>query len=157
MIRGSRMHQRTPSPPLISPVVQPLRGRVQEEVGSPEHGDRHSNDAEQCEACAVARSGAAGSVGPWLADATVTVDTEVAVISGPWIAGQVIVPRQHIGGLEELSLPRRAQVLAAIRRAAAGVSAGEPGSPARVIVSTDSPASVSHVCFHVLPSDDTAP
>ena len=44
-----------------------IRGHVQEEVGSPEHGDRHSNDAEQCEACAVARSGAAGSVGPWLA------------------------------------------------------------------------------------------
>jgi diadenosine tetraphosphate (Ap4A) HIT family hydrolase len=69
----------------------------------------------------------------------------------------VIVPREHIGGLEELSLPRRAQVLAAIRRAAAVVGTGEPGSPARVVVSTDSPASASHVCFHVLPPDGTAP
>ena len=127
---------------------------MQQEVGSP---DRHSIDAEQCEACAVARSGAAGDVGSWLAGATVTVDTDVVVISGPSIAGQVIVPLQHIGSLEELSLPRRAQVLAAIRRAAAAVGTGEPGSPARVVVSTDSPASASHVCFHVLPSDDISP
>jgi hypothetical protein len=130
---------------------------VQQEVGSPQHADERSSDAERCEACAVARSGAAGGVGSWLAGATVTVDTDVVVISGPRIAGQVIVPRQHIGGLEELSLPRRAQVLAAIRRAAAVVGTGEPRSPARVVVSTDSPASASHVCFHVLPSDDTVP
>jgi hypothetical protein len=127
---------------------------VQQEVGSP---DRHSTDAEQCEACAVVRSGAAGDVGPWLAGAMVTVDTDVVVISGPRIAGQVIVPRQHIGSLEELSLARRAQVLAAIRRASAAVGTGEPRSPARVVVSTDSPASASHVCFHVLPSDDMSP
>ena len=130
---------------------------MQQGLGSPQHADQHSSDAERCEACAVARSGAAGGIGSWLAGATVTVDTDVVVISGPRIAGQVIVPRQHIGGLEELPLPRRAQVLAAIRRAAAVVGAGEPRSPARVVVSTDSPASASHVCFHVLPPDDTAP
>jgi hypothetical protein len=130
---------------------------VQQDVGSPPHVDQHSSNAEQCEACAVARSGAAGGVGSWLVGATVTVDTDVVVISGPRIAGQVIVPRQHIGGLEELSLPRRAQVLAAIRRAAAVVGTGEPRSPAGVVVSTDSPASASHVCFHVMPSDDTGP
>ena len=130
---------------------------MQQEVGSPQHADEHSSEAERCEACAVARSGATGDVGSWLAGATVTVDTDVVVISGPRIAGQVIVPRQHVGGLEELSLPRRAHVLAAIRRATAAVGAGEPRSPARVVVSTDSPASASHVCFHVLPSDDVAP
>jgi hypothetical protein len=130
---------------------------VQEEVGSPQHADQHSSDAERCEACAVARSGAAGGVGAWLAGAMVTVDTDVVVISGPPIAGQLIVPRQHIGGLEELSLPRRAQVLAAIRRAAAAVGTGGPRSPARVVASTDSPASASHVCFHVLPSEDIGP
>ena len=130
---------------------------MQQELGSPQHADQHSRDVERCEACAVARSGAAGGVGSWLAGATVTVDTDVVVISGPWIAGQVIVPRQHIGGLEELSLPRRAQVLAAIRRAAAVVGAGELRSPPQVVVSTNSPASASHVCFHVLLSDDTAP
>jgi diadenosine tetraphosphate (Ap4A) HIT family hydrolase len=69
----------------------------------------------------------------------------------------LIVPRQHIGGLEELALPARAQVLAAIRRAAGVVATGEPGSAARVVVSTDAPASVSHVCFHVLPPDGPAP
>jgi hypothetical protein len=135
-----------------------MRGRgVQQGVGSPQPVDRHSSDAEQCEACAVARSGAACDLGSWLAGATVTVDTDVVVISGPRIAGQVIVPRQHIGGLEELPLPRRAQVLAAIRRAAAVVGTRELRSPTRVVVSTDSPASASHVCFHVLPPDDTGP
>jgi hypothetical protein len=129
---------------------------VQQEVGPPVRAGQRSSDAERCEACAVARSGAAGGVGSWLAGATVTVDTDVVVISGPRIAGQVIVPRQHIGGLEELPPPRRAQVLAAIRRAAAAVGTEEPRSPARVVVSTGPPASASHVCFHVLPSDDTA-
>ena len=130
---------------------------MQQEVGSPQHADQDSSDAERCEACAVARSGAAGGVGSWLAGAEVTVETDVVVISGPRIAGQVIVPRQHIGGLEQLSLPCRARVLAAIRRAAAAVGTGELRSPARVVVSTDSPASASHVCFHVLPSEDLAP
>ena len=130
---------------------------MQQGLGSPQHADQHSADAERCEACAVARSGAARGVGPWLAGATVTVEADVVVISGPRIAGRVIVPRQHVGGLEELPLPRRAQVLAAIRRAAGVVGAGEPRSPVRVVVSTDSPASASHVCFHVLPPDSTAP
>ena len=130
---------------------------MQEEGDAPQHADQPSSDAERCEACAVARTGAAGGIGSWLAGATVTVGTDVVVISGPPIAGRLIVPRQHIGGLEELSLPRRAQVLAAIRRAAAAVGAGERLSPPRVVVSMDSPASASHVCFKVLPSDDAAP
>ena len=126
-------------------------------LSSPEREDQHSDDAALCEACAVARSGAAHGVGPWLAGATVTVESDVVVISGPLIPGRVVVPHQHIGGLEELPLPRRAQVLAAIRRAAGVVGAGDPRSPARVVVSRESPASASHVCFHVLPPDGAAP
>jgi len=154
VIRGSEIIVAQPSPQLTSPAVRPLRGLGVQGVGSPQHPDQH---AERCEACALARSGAASGVGSRLAGATVTVGTDVVVISGPQIAGRVIVPRQHIGGLEELSLPRRAQVLAAIRRAAAVVGTGEPQTPARVVASTDSPGSASHVCFHVLPPDDTAP
>ena len=86
-----------------------------------------------------------------------TVESDVVVISGPHIVGRVVVPQQHIGGLEELPMPARAQVLAAIRRAAEVVGARDPGSPARVVVSTDSPASASHVSFHVLPPDLAAP
>jgi hypothetical protein len=130
---------------------------VQHGLGSQEHVEQHSADAERCLACDVARSGAASDVGAWLAGATVTVEADVVVISGPRISGRVIVPRQHIGGLEELPLARRAQVLAAIRRAAGVLGTGEPWSPARVVVSTDSPASASHVCFHVLAPDDTVP
>ncbi len=129
---------------------------MQHGLGSPQRTGQHSADTGRCEACAVARSGAARGVGPWLAGATVTVEADVVVISGPQIPGRVVVPHQHIGGLEELPLPRRAQVLAAIRRAAGEVGAGNPGSPVRVVVSTDSPASASHVCFHVLPPDGTS-
>jgi hypothetical protein len=135
-----------------------MRGlRVQHGLGSPQRADQHTTDAGRCEACAVARSGVARGVGEWHADATVTVEADVVVISGPRIAGRMVVPHQHVGGLEELPLPRRAQVLAAIRRAAAVVGAGDPRSPARVVVSTESPASASHVCFHVLPPDGPTP
>ncbi len=130
---------------------------MQHGLAPPERADQYSADAGACEACAVARSGAACGVGPWLDGATLTVETDVVVISGPQIAGRMIVPHQHIRGLEELPLPGRAQVLAAIRRAAGMLGAGDPWSPARVVVSTESPASVSHVCFHVLPPDGTAP
>lgn len=126
-------------------------------LSSPEREDQQSDDAGPCEACAVASSGAARGVGPWLAGATVTVESDVVVISGPLIPGRVVVPHQHVGGLEELPLPRRAQVLAAIRRAAGVVGGRDPRSPARVVVSTESPASASHVCFHVLPPDPAAP
>jgi hypothetical protein len=131
---------------------------VQHGLGSPPHADRHSAETEKCEACAVARSGAACGVVPWLNGATVTVEAAVILISWPRIAGRLIVPRHHIGGLEELPLARRAEVLAAIRRASGVVGLEEPPSAqARVIVSTDSPASASHVCFRVLPPDATAP
>ncbi len=126
-------------------------------LSSPEREDQHSDDAALCEACALARSGAAQGVGPWLAGATVTVESDVVVISGPLLPGRVVLPHQHIGGLEELPLPRRAQVLAAIRRAAGVVGEGDPRSPARVVVSRESPASAAHVCFHVLPPDGEAP
>jgi hypothetical protein len=158
VIRGGRIHQGTALAQVISAAVRPLREHgVQQEVGSPQHADEGPSDAEPCEACDVARSGVAGGTGSSLADATVTVGTDVVVISGPPIGGQLIVPRQHIGGLEELSLPQRAQVLAAIRRATAAVGAGEHEPAPRVLVSTDSPASASHVCFLVARSDDAAP
>jgi hypothetical protein len=130
---------------------------LQHGLSSPQRADQHPAGAGPCEACAVARSGAACGVGAWIAGAEVAVESDVVVISGPLIAGRVVVPHQHIGGLEDLPLPRRAQVLAAIRRAAAVVGAGDPRSPARVIVSRDSPASASHVCFHVLPPIPAAP
>jgi hypothetical protein len=130
---------------------------VQHGLSSPQRADQYSGGAGGCEACAVACSGAVSGVGAWLSGAEVTVESDVVVISGPRIAGRVVVPHEHIGSLEELPLPRRALVLAAIRRVAAVVGAGDPRALTRVVVSTDSPASASHVCFHVLPTDGAAP
>ncbi len=126
---------------------------MQDGRGSPERAEEDSTGDGPCDACAVAESGAAAGDGPWLTDAEVAVESDVFVLSGPLISGRVVVPHEHIGGLEELSTLRRGQVLAAIRRAAAVVGEADPRSPARVVVSTASPASPSHVSFHVLPPD----
>jgi len=82
---------------------------------------------------------------------------DIVVISCPGLDGLVVVPRQHIGGLEELSALRRAHVLAAIRRATRSVLERNPGSETRVVVMTDPPASEGHACFHVLPSGSEDP
>ena len=81
------------------------------------------------------------------------VDDDVVVISGPGTEGWVVVPRRHVTVLEELPVLRRANVLAALRRAAQSVRVRNPGSAARVVAITDLPTSEGHVCFHVSPSD----
>jgi len=85
------------------------------------------------------------------------VDEDVVVISEPKLEGWVVVPRRHVSVLEELSILRRANVLAALRRAAQSVRARNPGSPARVVAMTDLPTSEGHVCFHVVPGDSGKP
>jgi len=85
------------------------------------------------------------------------VDEDVVVFSGPELDGLVVVPRQHVGGLEELPDLRRARVLAALRRATRSVRERNPGSVTRVVVMTDPPASEGHVSFHVLPDSSEDP
>ena len=85
------------------------------------------------------------------------VDEDVVVISGPGLDGLVVVPRQHIGGLEELPVSRRAHVLAALRRATWSVLERNPGTATKVVEMTDPPASEGHACFHVLPSGSDNP
>ena len=162
--QGELLHQRSldrpkPTPPkLKSPTSQSSRGLgLQDNLSSQSPAEQASESEEGCEACAVVRSGVACGVGSWLTGAEVAVESDVVVISGPRITGRVIVPYQHIGALDELPPPGRAHVLAAVRRAVTIVSAGDAQTQARVILSTDSPASSSHVSFHVLPPDPTAP
>ncbi len=159
--KGELLHQRsrdrpklTP-PKLKSPTTQSSRGLgLQDSLSSQSQADQASESDERCEACALVRSGVvACGVGSWLAGAEVAVESDVVVISGPHITGRVVVPHQHIGTLDELPPPGRAHVLAAVRRAVTVVSAGDAQTQARVILSTDSPASSSHVSFHVLPQD----
>ena len=83
------------------------------------------------------------------------VDDDVVVISGAELDGLVVLPRHHIGGLEELSITSRANVLAAVRRAARSVKEKSPWSAASLLHSPISPASQGHMCIRVLPGRRT--
>ena len=114
--------------------------------------------AEPCQTCAVAHqlagqstSGGAGCVAKVVDEDAVVVEDAV-VMSGPQLGGLIVLPRRHVSGLEELPPPRRARVLAALRHATRLVRDANQGAASRVVVMTDPPASVGHVCFHVLPS-----
>jgi hypothetical protein len=110
-----------------------------------------------CHSCTIAQWAAGHSPRSVAAYVAEDVDEDVVVISGPEFDGLVVVPRQHIGGLEELSVLRRAHVLAALRRATRSVLERNPGSATRVVVMTDPPASEGHRCFHVLPRGSEDP
>jgi diadenosine tetraphosphate (Ap4A) HIT family hydrolase len=111
----------------------------------------------ECRFCAIAQSVAGHSTQRLDAYVVEDVDDDVIVISGPELDGLVVVPRQHISGLEELPVLRRAHVLAALRRATRSVLEANPGATTSVVVKTDPPASEGHACFHVLPSGSEAP
>ncbi|MFZ0249229.1 MAG: hypothetical protein WAL61_04735 [Acidimicrobiales bacterium] len=81
------------------------------------------------------------------------VDDDVVVISGPEFKGLVVLPRLHIVNLEALSTSCRANVLAALQRAARVVREENPWSEARIFVLTDLPGSEGHLCIRVLPGD----
>lgn len=114
--------------------------------------------AGECQSCAMAQLVAGrGTQNATAAHVAVDVDDDVVVMSGPELDGLVVVPLQHIGGLEELSDLPRAHVLAALRRATQWVLEANPGSVTRVVVMTGPPASQGHVCFHVLPKGSEDP
>jgi hypothetical protein len=110
-----------------------------------------------CRSCAIAQSVAGHSTQRLDAYVTEDVDEDVIVISVPELDGLVVVPRQHVSGLEELPVLRRAHVLAALRRATRSVLETYPGTATSVVVMTDPPGSEGHACFHVLPSGSEAP
>src|SRR5579863_609122 len=69
-----------------------------------------------CSSCALAGSAdqSARLTAGYVAEA---IDEEAVVVSRPGLEGLMVVPRQHISGLDELPGPRRARLLAALRRA----------------------------------------
>jgi hypothetical protein len=124
---------------------------VDQERGlSPLHG--HDVAYRKCRSCALARSAGAQGAESLVGYVAEAVDEEAVVISRPGLDGLVVLPRQHISGLEELSVPRRASLLAALRRATESVRDRNPGWTSRVVVMTDPPASEGHVCFEVVRS-----
>lgn len=122
----------------------------QERVLSPLRG--HDVAYGECRSCAIARSAGVQGTGSLVGYVAEAVDEEAVVISRPGLDGLVVLPRQHIGGLEELPVRRRASVLAALRRATEWVRDRNPGWTSRVVVMTDPPASRGHVCFEVVRS-----
>lgn len=82
---------------------------------------------------------------------TEEIDDDVVVIREPDLEGLVVVPRQHISGIDDMSTLGRAHLLAALRRVAQSVQERNPGSATRIVVMTEAPATKGHVCFHVMP------
>lgn len=111
----------------------------------------------ECRSCAIAQGVPDQGTRSAATYVVEDVDEDAVVISGPELHGLVVVPRQHIGGLEELPVLRRANVLAALRRAARSVLERNPGSATRVVVMTGPPASEGHTCFHVMPNGSEDP
>ena len=83
-------------------------------------------------------------------EVTEDVDRYVVMISGSGLDGLVVVPRQHIGGLEDLPAAYRACILATLRRATQSLQERNPGSATRIVALTDLPSSKGHVCFRVV-------
>lgn len=120
--------------------------------GSSRPGSESGISAGGCRSCALSLWVA--NEGPTNPDAYVAddVDENVVVVSSPAFDGLVVIPREHIGGLGELSVVRRAQVLAALRRASRLVQERNPDMKTKVVVMSDPPASAGHACYHVLPT-----
>ena len=111
---------------------------------------RDTTQAEECRSCVIAQrvtDDGMRSVAPYVAN-----DVDDVVISEPALDGLMVIPRQHIRGLEDLSVLGRAHLLAVLRRVTQSVRERNPGSSTRIVVTTDAPATQDHVCFHVAPS-----
>jgi len=106
--------------------------------------------AGECRSCVIAQwatDDGMRSMAPYVAK-----DVDDVVISEQELEGLVVIPRQHIRGLEDLTVLDRAHLLAALRRVTQSVQERNPGSSTRIVVTTDAPATQDHVCFHVAPS-----
>lgn len=115
------------------------------------------NLVPECRSCAIAQSVAGGGTSGEDSYVAVDIDPDAVVVRGPDFAGFLVVPRQHVSGLEKLPVPPRAHVLAALQRATRLVLERNPGLATRVVVLTDPPASEDHPCYNVLPCGSAAP
>jgi hypothetical protein len=95
---------------------------------------REAIPRDQCEFCATADRAIDG----------------VVVFSGSELEGVLVVPQSHVDGLEDLSVPHRANLLAAVQRATREVSDGIPVSGPKIEVLTDRPGSLGHIGIHVM-------
>jgi hypothetical protein len=113
--------------------------------------------ALECRCCAIAQRAAEHGGQTVTGNVTEDVNEDVVMISGPEFDGLLVVPRQHVSGLEELSVSGRGLLLATLQRASKLVQARHPGSATRVVPTTVPPGSPGHVCFQVLASASDEP
>ena len=116
-----------------------------------------SISAGQCRSCAISLWVAGKGTDSVDAFVIEDVNEGVVVVSGLDFEGLVVIPRMHIGVLDELSVVHRAQVLAALQRANRTVQERYPGKTTTVVAMTDPPASEAHTCYQVLPSGQADP
>lgn len=120
--------------------------------GLSRYTDRDMTQEGECRTCAMVQRLMDDDPRGRSASVSVDIDQDVLVISGPELQGLVVVPRHHVGSLDELSDPDRARVLAALRHATRSVLERNSGSATTVVATTDPPASEGHVCFRVQPA-----
>jgi diadenosine tetraphosphate (Ap4A) HIT family hydrolase len=124
---------------------------VDEDQGLSPHSEENVTHARECRTCTIARRLARHDPQRKSAE-------DAFVLNEPELDGLVVLPYEHVGGLDELSDRSRARVLAALRRATRSVLEKNPGTTTTtIIVMTDPPASEGHTCFHVLPRDRGEP
>jgi len=103
---------------------------------------------ESCRSCAILRSVANGEETRYAIE---TANDQAVVLSGPELTGLLVLPKQCVGGIEELSPVHRAEVLAAVRLATRLVREGNLGLASRIVVMNDSTKAAGHVTFEVVP------
>jgi hypothetical protein len=107
--------------------------------------------AERCRCCAILQSVANPNRGEGTPYVIEAANDQAVVLSGPELTGLLVLPRQCVGGIEELSPVHRAEVLAAVRLATRLVREGHLGADSRIVVMNDSTKAAGHVRFEVVP------
>jgi hypothetical protein len=108
--------------------------------------------AEGCRSCEIVQWVAGQSLVEGSELVGETANEDAVMLSGPQLAGLVVIPRRCVSGLEELPPLGRAHVLAAVRRATLLVRDGDEGPTTRIVATTDSSSPKGHVSFQVLPT-----
>ena len=150
LFRGFAVSSR-PLPAHVTKVLQLNKGGITSSNAG--HGwsllSGQGSLASDCRCCGIAQL-----VADFGASRDVSEDDhDVAVISGSRVDEMVVIPRQHVVGLEDLPAAHRACVLATLRRLTRSIQERNPGSAARIVPLTDLPLSKGHVCFQVVTED----
>ena len=125
------------------------------EMGGSQMSSKDIVPAESCRCCAILRSVANQGPDEGTHYAIETANDQAVVLSGPELTGLLVLPRQCVGGIEELSPAHRAEVLAAVRLATRLVRDGNSGLDSRIVVMNDSTKAAGHVTFEVVPDVGT--